>query len=79
MNTESHLCQLHNTSTLKNVFPLSSCRYICLLCDKKKISGYTNPDHVSNPFGYCYLAPTICIDCSINYKHCMWCTPTCDQ
>lgn len=72
---KQYLCPLHDNSTFKDIFPLSPRRYICLYCNKKNISGYTNPDHTSNPFGYCYLAPSICTDCSAKYKLCMWCVP----
>lgn len=76
MNTEKqYLCKLHNNDTYTNIFPLSPCRYICLQCNSKNINGYTNPDHESNPFGYCYLAPSICIKCSVKNKQCMWCIP----
>jgi len=53
--------------------PLSPARYKCKQCKNKKIHGYSNPDHVSNPFGYLYLAPRICIDCATKMKKCMWC------
>lgn len=48
-------------------------KYKCKDCKKRKISGYSNPDHCSNPFGYLYLAPTICLDCSNNNQKCRWC------
>tara|TARA_B100001758_G_C18120244_1_gene458308 strand:- start:276 stop:584 length:309 start_codon:yes stop_codon:yes gene_type:complete len=40
---------------------------------KKKVCGYSNPDHVCNPFGYLYLYPTLCNECAISKKKCMWC------
>ena len=36
---------------------VSPCRAICKICKKKKVHGYSNPDHVCNPFGYLYLFP----------------------
>lgn len=53
--------------------PLSPARYICNKCKKKTIPGYSNPNHVCNPFGYLYLAPQLCNDCAINMNTCMWC------
>ena len=52
---------------------VSPCRVVCHHCKKKKVHGYENPDHVSNPFGYMFLFPTICLDCSHEKKRCMWC------
>ena len=53
--------------------PLSPARYKCKPCKKKKINGYSNPDHISNPFGYLYLVPSVCLDCCKKQKVCMWC------
>lgn len=53
--------------------PLSPARYVCKKCKKKKIHGYSNPNHVCNPFGYLYLAPQLCESCTITVKTCMWC------
>uniref|UniRef100_A0A6C0IMI4 Uncharacterized protein n=1 Tax=viral metagenome TaxID=1070528 RepID=A0A6C0IMI4_9ZZZZ len=52
---------------------LSPARYHCKVCKQKKVSGYSNPDHICNPFGYLYLAPTICVPCSAEQQRCMWC------
>lgn len=65
------ICEDHTKTHDK--YPLSPRRYRCHKCKRRKIHGYSNPNHVSNPFGYLYLAPRICIDCSIQMKQCMWC------
>ena len=52
---------------------LSPCRGKCKRCKKKKIAGYSNPDHISNPFGYLYLIPNLCVECSQTSQKCMWC------
>ena len=65
------ICTKHKH--LEIVVPLSPARYKCGNCNKKKVNGYSNPDHVCNPFGYLYLAPTICLQCSKKKKICMWC------
>ena len=52
---------------------ISPCRARCRNCKEKKVHGYENPDHISNPFGYLYLFPTRCLECSHNQKRCMWC------
>lgn len=52
---------------------MSPCRGRCHMCKQKKVHGYENPDHVTNPFGYLYLIPQICLDCSNVSKKCMWC------
>lgn len=52
---------------------ISPCRARCRNCKEKKVHGYENPDHISNPFGYLYLFPTLCLECSHNQKRCMWC------
>ena len=57
----------------KKEITMSPCRYKCKLCNLKRIDGYSNPDHVSNPFGYLYLAPTICRKCAMKQQICMWC------
>lgn len=73
-NCNDYLCKHHITYGNSTIyFQLSPARYACNTCKQKNIPGYTNPDHVSNPFGYCYLCPTICKNCSIKYKQCMWC------
>tara|TARA_B110000967_G_scaffold136443_1_gene139270 strand:+ start:5761 stop:6063 length:303 start_codon:yes stop_codon:yes gene_type:complete len=53
--------------------PLSPGRRNCKLCKKKRVFGYSNPRHISNPFGYLYLLPVICIECSEEMGACMWC------
>lgn len=70
MNT----CEKHKSNDEETA--LSPQRYKCRICLYKKINGYTNPDHISNPFGYLYLAPTICDECSIKNNKCRWCDIT---
>ena len=66
-----YICKEH--TKLKKETRLSPCRYKCNLCKQKRIDGYSNPDHVSNPFGYLYLAPRICERCAVKEERCMWC------
>lgn len=68
-----YICNIHKIYDIADIYPLSPCRAHCAECKKKTIHGYTNPNHGSNPFGYCYLCPMICISCSIIHKKCMWC------
>lgn len=65
------VCDKHK-SMLKET-PWSPGRGTCHLCKKKNVSGYTNPNHVTNPFGYLYLIPYICCECSLKKNKCMWC------
>lgn len=67
------ICEEHES--LKKEVTESPCRFVCKLCKKKRVHGYTNPDHVCNPFGYLFLAPYICIECSLDKCLCMWCKP----
>uniref|UniRef100_A0A6C0IIN7 Uncharacterized protein n=1 Tax=viral metagenome TaxID=1070528 RepID=A0A6C0IIN7_9ZZZZ len=68
-----HCCEKHQIHSTNAISP---CRGICSMCKKKRVHGYENPDHVSNPFGYLYLIPSICLDCSTKTKQCMWCPDT---
>ena len=52
--------------------PLSPARFRCNHCNNRCIYGYTNPQHVSNPFGYLYLAPRLCDKCTLSQKRCKW-------
>jgi hypothetical protein len=61
-----NICEEHKIH--ENETALSPCRFKCRVCRYKKVHGYTNPDHISNPFGYLYLAPNVCINCSKQYK-----------
>lgn len=70
---KEYICYRHKMYTLANIYPLSPCRSICAECKNKRVHGYTNPNHGSNPFGYCYLCPVICISCADKGKKCMWC------
>jgi len=67
-----YICDDHRIFGI-SIIPLSPCRGICLDCRNKKVSGFSNPDHISNPFGYLYLIPMKCISCSEDKKKCMWC------
>ncbi len=71
MNIVDFYCEKH--FVLRDEYPLSPCRYLCKHCGKRKIHGYTNPQHAPNPFGYLYLAPVICTNCSFELNKCMWC------
>jgi len=73
MQKYNYICENHCNLTIDIVFPLSPCRGKCIDCGKKKVYGYSNPDHISNPFGYLYLIPMKCISCSENKQKCMWC------
>ena len=44
-----------------------------VIVKKKKVNGYENPDHVSNPFGYLYLFPSLCDPCAETLQKCKWC------
>ncbi len=63
---------INHKDNLKEKF-MSPCRGKCKLCKLKRVHGYTNPDHVTNPFGYLFLIPNICLQCSHEEKKCMWC------
>ena len=67
------ICDKHDD--LKKEVMESPCRFVCKICKKKRVHGYTNPDHICNPFGYLFLAPCICIECSLDKRLCMWCKP----
>ena len=65
-------CDKHKIEYNDN-YVVSPCRGKCKICKKKRINGYSNPDHVSNPFGYLYLFPEVCDNCSNEKKICKWC------
>ena len=67
-----NICSRHLIEYKEN-YILSPCRAKCKKCKKKKVHGYSNPDHVSNPFGYLFLFPEICDNCANTYKQCIWC------
>lgn len=71
MKENEYICKKH--ATLRSEMPLSPPRYKCKLCKRRKVQGYTNPDHGPNPFGYLYLVPNMCTECSISLNKCMWC------
>lgn len=66
-----YTCPLHKSHAKET--PLSPARFRCKCCKERRIAGYTNPDHISNPFGYLYLAPRLCEQCTISEKRCKWC------
>jgi hypothetical protein len=68
-----YICLRHSLYNVAEIFPLSPCRAKCDMCKNKNVHGYSNPEHVSNPFGYCYLCPVICINCAVKHKKCIWC------
>jgi hypothetical protein len=72
MKKYNYICDEHRKFDI-HIITLSPCRGICLDCRIKKVSGFENPDHISNPFGYLYLIPMKCISCSEDKKKCMWC------
>ena len=65
------ICEKHEI--LKKEMMMSPCRGVCVNCKAKRIGGYSNPDHVTNSFGYLYLIPNYCIKCSCMLNKCMWC------
>lgn len=66
-----HTCDEHKIHSNNAISP---CRAKCQSCRQKKVHGYENPDHVTNPFGYLFLFPSLCLDCSNKQKRCMWCS-----
>lgn len=73
MRNSLHRYVCNNHIELLIETPLSPCRGICKLCKQKRVNGYSNPDHISNPFGYLYLIPGLCESCAVKDKKCMWC------
>lgn len=71
MKENEYICKKH--AILRREIPLSPPRYECKSCKKRKVQGYTNPDHGPNPFGYLYLVPNMCTACSVHLNRCMWC------
>ncbi len=65
------ICRDHRH--LRHEVMQSPCRFLCKVCRKKCVHGYTNPDHMPNPFGYLFLAPPMCVECSLSTSKCMWC------
>jgi len=69
---DTYICQEHKKHD--NEIIMSPYRGHCNKCNKKRsVNGYSNPNHVSNPFGYLYLFPEICDSCAKKYKCCRWC------
>lgn len=52
---------------------VSPCRARCRKCKNKRVDGYSNPEHITNPFGYLFLFPYICNKCSNELELCKWC------
>ena len=71
---KDNCCDIHKEK-YKDNYILSPCRAICKICKNKKVHGYSNPDHISNPFGYLYLFPELCDNCSEEKNKCKWCYP----
>ena len=69
---EDNRCDTHKEK-YKDNYIVSPCIAICKICKKKKVHGYTNPDHVCIPFGYLYLFPVLCDNCSEEKNKCKWC------
>ena len=69
---EDNRCAEHKQQYRDNQV-MSPCRASCKLCKKKRVNGFSNPDHVCNPFGYLYLFPVICDPCAAETKKCIWC------
>jgi hypothetical protein len=69
--TYMNICKIHKIH--ENETMISPCRFLCRVCKLKKVHGFSNPDHVSNPFGYLFLAPKVCLDCTKQFNICMWC------
>jgi hypothetical protein len=65
------VCLEHMDKKKEEVY--SPCRGKCNICKQKKVHGFSNPDHISNPFGYLYLIPKICFKCALDKGKCMWC------
>ena len=71
MSEQDYICDKH--ANLRTEMQLSPPKYNCKICKHRSIHGYTNPNHDSNPFGYLYLVPNMCVDCSKHTHKCMWC------
>lgn len=71
MKELQYICEKH--ANLRSEMQLSPPKYNCKQCKNKLVHGYTNPNHVSNPFGYLYLVPNLCKECAVNKHKCMWC------
>ena len=71
MKELDHICEKH--ANLRTEMQLSPPKYECKQCKTRRIHGYTNPNHGANPFGYLYLVPNLCTECSIKTQKCMWC------
>jgi len=66
-----NICEIHKIHDMETT--ISPCRFKCKICKLKKVHGYSNPNHVSNPFGYLFLAPKSCLECAKTHNICMWC------
>jgi hypothetical protein len=67
-----NICSRHLIEYKEN-YIVSPCRGKCKKCKTKRVHGYSNPDHVTNSFGYLFLFPEICDNCANTYKQCIWC------
>jgi hypothetical protein len=71
MSDQDYICEKH--ANLRTEMQLSPPKYNCKQCKEQLVHGYTNPNHGSNPFGYLYLVPNMCVECSVKTQKCMWC------
>ena len=71
MSERNIICEKH--TELRSEIQLSPPKYDCKHCKNRLVHGYTNPNHGSNPFGYLYLVPNMCTECSVRLNKCMWC------
>jgi diadenosine tetraphosphatase ApaH/serine/threonine PP2A family protein phosphatase len=69
--TQQYTCTFHKDKE-EYIF-MTPFRSHCGLCHKLEVGGFSNPSVVSNPCEYNYKIPYICMKCSIDCEHCMWC------
>lgn len=72
MNVADYRCSTHREEFKEN-YVVSPCRAKCKHCKRKRVHGYSNPDHITNSFGYLFLFPVICGECAEATRRCMWC------
>ena len=57
-SADKYLCNSHRISHGSETI-ISPCRGKCKSCNKKRVNGYSNPNHICNPFGYLHLIPRV--------------------
>lgn len=73
MKADDYRCKTHQ-EVYKENYIVSPGRAKCKHCKKTRVvAGYSNPDHLPNPFGYLFLFPVICDDCALSLHQCKWC------